>query len=76
MYAVTQAINVSLMVFDAGFLYWRSKADQAQIYRWRSREELIAFLEGEYAKYKPKSKDNGVNYYADLLAELETRGVK
>ena len=76
LYAVAQAINVGLLSFDAGYLYWRSKADQAQVYRWRSKAEFAAFLEGEHQKYKPKSKDNGVNYYADLLAELESRGVR
>jgi hypothetical protein len=77
LYAVTQAINVNILYFDAGFLYWRTKTDQAHVYRWKSKDEFINFLVEEYSKFRPKAKDqeSGVNYFRELKLELEARGI-
>lgn len=78
-YAVTQAINVNLMSFENGYLYWKSKVDQATLYRWATTEALVGFLEEEYQRYAPRkggNKDATTNQYAELVKELETRGIK
>jgi hypothetical protein len=79
LFAVTQAINVNLLYFDNGYLYWKSKVEQAAVYRWTSTEAFVSFLEEEYQKVAPKkgtNKDNSLNYYAELVKELEARGVR
>ena len=70
---------MNLLYFDNGYLYWKSKVEQAAVYRWTSTEAFVSFLEEEYQKVAPKkgtNKDNSLNYYAELVKELEARGVR
>lgn len=79
LFAVTQALNVNLMQFENGYLYWKTKMDNATIYRWNSVDAIVGYLEQEYQTYAPKkgsNKDNTTNYYGELVKELESRGVK
>lgn len=79
LFAVTQALNVNLMQFDNGYLYWKTKMDQATVYRWNSIDAIVGYLEQEYQTYAPKkgtNKDSTTNYYGELVKELESRGVR
>lgn len=79
LYAVTQGLNVNLLYFDNGYLYWKTKMDHATVYRWSTVDSLVGFLEEEYQKYAPKkgtNKDSTLNYYGELVRELTERGVR
>lgn len=79
LYAISQALNVNLMQFENGYLYWKTKMDHATVYRWVSVEALATFLVDEFQMYAPKkgtNKDSTTNYYGELVKELDQRGVK
>ena len=74
-YIVQQGLNANVLFFDKGQLYWKSKAGEPNVYKWRNQEAFRAFMLEEEEKYNPKEKDMS-NYYIDFTNELKEKGIR
>lgn len=72
-YLVAQAHATLVLYSESGSLYWRGKADNPQIFKWKNEDAFKAFIFDEAQKYDPTS--GNPSYYADLIEELRLRGV-
>lgn len=75
MYLIQQAVNTHLMSVKSGNYIWHSKKGIDNLYNLGSKySAVVQLFQTEFDKYDPE--EEGENWYASLIEELQTKSVK
>ncbi len=74
MYLIRQAVNLKILYTDGGYMFWKSQRDRAELFRWKSEEAFLYFIEEQQQSYDPKS-PTSENAFATFLDELKQFGI-